>query len=678
MKIGFFDSFNSRLSEGIVKDQDKLHVLNDIPKDDFVLCRDAAGNPTAVYGEDVWDLNPFRLSAKKLNTLRFDAFLDNIDVDAQRNLIRQVKYIVFCLMYYADSGRMGRLSVATIYNLFSIVRIMSVYCYAQRSRELVGVLTLEQLLTTPIYLADFLRVSNLSEARLKFFRQLIANLKAIGESCLGFRVTSIDGLKLEFTEGSQHPVIPTRIYLEMLNRLSDYIERIYPFRGRLESFLAEFSDRKYGLTHFAQKTYGTKVRDRRPTMEEAIAAHQLEGLLEGEFTCSHRRALMPAIYKIQYIIKCVIHAYTGMRDQEVMRLPYECIAQTEVSPATVDEQGIVRDKARMIDVVSTTTKFTGHRSEASWLATSEVVKAVDLARHICRGLADAIGAKLEDLPLLINPSVINYSDVRISVSELRNDQGPERLANILIESSDLAELAETAKSEACVEIFAVGDAWNFTSHQFRRSLAFYGSNSGFVSLPSLKRQFKHVSLKMARYYANRFEKLKTIFGYYDPELDDFIIPPTHIAFEFQMAMPIGVAYDLLSQVFEDSSALIGGAGSYIQKQRERLEADGALIAEVRSDTERRVRDGQICYRRTILGGCTKVGDCDSYMLGDFISCLSCEGAIIKPSFVTKAIEMTIFELERYEVGTGEYQITKHDLDVLTTFASRRINVVEVM
>lgn len=678
MNIRFFDSFNSQASSRFSAEQIMHHALNDTPSDDFVLCRDAAGNPTAVYGEDVWDLNPLRLSAKKINTLRFDVFNDKADIDAQCNLIRQSKYVVFCLMYYVDTGRLGRLSVSTVYNLFSIVRLMSLYCYDQRARKLVGILTLKQLLSTPVYLADFLSVSRLSGARVKFFRQLIVNLQALGESFLGFRVASADGLEFDIAENSQHPVIPTRIYLEVINRLSDSLERIYPLAGRLEKFLTEFSDRNYGLTHYVQKTYGIRKHDRRLTMSEAIAAHDLEGLFEGEFTCSHRRALMSAICKIQYIIKCVIHVYTGMRDQEVMRLPYDCIGQAEVSPALMDEQGKVRDPARMIDLISTTTKFTGYRSEASWLATPEVVKAVEVARHICNGLAEAIGVNAESLPLFINPSIINYERADIGVSALGNKHKPIFLANILIESGDLAELVESAQGQVNVESFSVGQVWKLTGHQFRRSLAFYGSSSGFISIPSLKRQFKHLTLAMARYYSNNFEKIKTIFGCYDPELDDFVLPSNHIAFEFQMAMPIGVAYDLLSQVFEDSSVLIGGAGSYIHKQRERLGVDGALIAEVRADTERRVRDGQISYRRTLLGGCTKVGECDSYMLGEFVSCLSCEGAIIRPACVAKAIEITTAELEQYEVGSGEYQVTKGDLERLLGFAGRRISAVEVM
>ena len=42
------------------------------PAHDFVLCRDEAGNATAVYGDAVWDFNPYRLSARKIARINFN------------------------------------------------------------------------------------------------------------------------------------------------------------------------------------------------------------------------------------------------------------------------------------------------------------------------------------------------------------------------------------------------------------------------------------------------------------------------------------------------------------------------------------------------------------------------------------------------------------------------------
>jgi hypothetical protein len=140
---------------------------------------------------------------------------------------------------------------------------------------------------------------------------------------------------------------------------------------------------------------------------------------------------------------------------------------------------------------------------------------------------------------------------------------------------------------------------------------------------------------------------------------------------------MSVAYDILTEVLGENMPLFGGAGSYIYKQRQRLESGEVLIANVRAETMKRVTNGHLRYRPTLLGGCTKVGECDSYLLGDFISCLTCEGSIIKPQKLNEAIQDAERELAVYEEGSGEYQITKGDRDRLVRYRNRLIGTVEV-
>lgn len=304
-----------------------------------------------------------------------------------------------------------------------------------------------------------------------------------------------------------------------------------------------------------------------------------------------------------------------------------------------------------------------------------------MGQAICRGLSKIYKTDVNDMPLLLNPSIIvRKGDIEVGVTIWRVEAKPESLAtSILIEQSDLAELAATdpGRDFSAENSFAVGMPWNLTSHQFRRSLAFYGSSSGFISLPSLKKQYKHMTLQMARYYANNFENLKTIFGYYDPEKKEFVLPQNHMAYEFQMGMPMSVAYDILTEVLGENIPLFGGVGSYINKQRQRLVSGEAHIADVRAETMKRVANGHLRYRPTLLGGCTKVGECDSYLLGDFTTCLSCEGSIIKPQKLDEAIQDAERELTVYEEGSGEYQITKGDWDRLIRYRHRLINAMEV-
>ena len=225
--------------------------------------------------------------------------------------------------------------------------------------------------------------------------------------------------------------------------------------------------------------------------------------------------------------------------------------------------------------------------------------------------------------------------------------------------------------------FAVGQPWPLTSHQFRRSLSFYGSSSGFLSLPTLRVQFKHMTIEMARYYSNHYDNLRTVFGYYDDKKKDFVLPSNHFAFEYQMAMPMSVANQLIADLLFNEEPLFGGTGSYMEKQKARVKAGEIQIEDVRADTEQRVKSGAISYRPTLLGGCTKAGRCYSFLLGDYAECLSCESAIIKPNKLNAAIEDAANELCSYAEGSGEYQIVKGDIERLTAFKARLIDSVEV-
>lgn len=469
----------------------------------------------------------------------------------------------------------------------------------------------------------------------------------------------------------QHPVIPTRIYIDIINNLGDLLDQVNPGCDQFESFIACFEDRFYGRPVHNQKSLGVGGKKYwRPTFEQAILDHGLNEVMAGEFACSDRRNLSKSLLSLQCVVKTVIHLYTGMRDQEVLRLPYDCLNIEVAAPETIDDQGVVRDRAKMVSILSTTTKFVGYRKHESWLATEEVVRAVKVAQAICRGLAALYKlSDVKDLPLFLNPSIVLHEDTEIGVG--RMDKSVREMnwtSSFLIQPDDLRELSlsDPGRDFYSENKFSVGKPWPLSSHQFRRSLAFYASSSGFVSLPSLKSQYKHMTLQMTRYYANGFENLKTIFGHYDSDKKDYVLPASHVALEFQMGMPMSIATQLLADVLV-GTPLFGGTGSYMEKQKIRVEGGELYVEDVRAETMIRVKNGEISYRATLLGGCTKVGRCDSFLLGDFTECLSCEGAIIKPEKVEEAIASTSAEMATYKEGSGEYQITKYDLDKLVSF-----------
>jgi len=84
---------------------------------------------------------------------------------------------------------------------------------------------------------------------------------------------------------------------------------------------------------------------------------------------------------MQYIVKNVIHLYTGMREQEVLRMQYDCLSDEIYLKEVVDDNGMTRDLARSVSVLSTTTKFTGIQK----------IRIVVRAERSCQGCKNCAG-----------------------------------------------------------------------------------------------------------------------------------------------------------------------------------------------------------------------------------------------------------------------------------------------
>lgn len=655
---------------------DKAPQLLGKPVPEFVLCRDEAGTATAIYGESIWDFNPYRLSANKINRIFFDTVFEEKG-QQQQALIEEAKYLLYCIIYFAGGGRKGGLSAGTLNQYWVVLRLAIQFCYEQRQKPMVGVLHLQQLFTVPAYLGAFIRQGSFRKAVLA---GILQGLTRVGETRLGYAVLN----SVKFEDGrpghKQHPVIPTQIYLKLINSTGDLLDQLYLGVGRFESFIACFADEYYGISYVRQRCLGVGGKANwRPDMAQAIKDHGLTSVFANEFDCPNLRSMQRCLMQIQHIVKTVIHIYTGMRDQEVMRMPYHCITDQVVRQAVVDGEGIERDQPQSVNVFSTTTKFSGYKKEGTWLAPGEVVRAVEVAKAISRGLAKLYKIELDGrCPLFLNPSIISFTRNRAEVGVTKfNDSRGIALLRPLIEKEDLDELAQSDPSRDFYNepAFAIGQPWPLTSHQFRRSLSFYGSSSGFLSLPTLRVQFKHMTMEMARYYSNHYDNLRTIFGYYDDQKKDFVLPSNHFAFEYQMAMPMAVANQLIADLLFDEEPLFGGTGSYMEKQKERVKSGEIHIEEIRADTQQRVKSGEISYRPTLLGGCSKVGRCDAFLLGDYTECLTCVSAIIKPDKLNAAIEDTTDELRKYKEGSGEYQIVRAEIERLTVFKGQFLDSV---
>ena len=201
--IASVQSIGSLFSNGLLpvtSEPDYAPQLYCNPASDFVLCRDKNGNATAIYGESFWDFNPYRLSAKKIRKINFGKVFE-VNGQEQRALIEEVKYLLYCLIYFAGGGRMGTLSASTLRSYWAVLRLAMQFSYEQKQRPMVGVLSLKQIFTVPIYLEAFVESKNLDQGALS---GILNGLVRVGKERLGYEALNSSNFNLARPEYKQH------------------------------------------------------------------------------------------------------------------------------------------------------------------------------------------------------------------------------------------------------------------------------------------------------------------------------------------------------------------------------------------------------------------------------------------------------------------------------------------
>lgn len=652
------------------KSPDEILNISSEPSFDTVLCRDSSGAPTAVYRDLVWDFNPYRLGPRRIRPFNFELY--------PNEMISEAKKIMFFLIYSGNSGRVGRLSPSTLARYFKLLKDIAEFCHSFKNNQFVGQLTIESLLSNKSYLGKFVRIHEHKNSFKNLFKAFLHHASRFPKGCFSSNVISPSEFNIGDRETKQTCVIPSRIYVQLMSDMLDKLDHIHQNMHGLDSFISCLKDRAYGTGVKYQQSLKVPMNSIRPSYKEVVSSHGLDRLLVGSFASKDRKDFTRVLGKIQFLIKHIIHFFTGMRDLEVSSLRYSCVKERLAYPQFTDNNGVVREKNRIVSLISTTTKLTGYPKTESWLACEDVVKAVEVAQMVCRGLSGALELcpEKDNLYLFLGSWVLTKNSHKAdTIPHYSKRRYPVDISDeYILTQGDLDELCLTDPTRNFLsdENYGVGKVWPLAFHQYRRSLGFYGPNSGFLSLPTVKKQFKHNSLLMAQYYSNNFNNMKSFFGFYDEKSKKFILPGGHIAYEFQLGTSADTAEQLILELTKAASPLYGGAGLYMEKQKAKLKSGEVHIGELRSTTNKLAAQGELAYKKTLLGGCTKVGRCDDYLLGNAIKCLSCQSAVIKPEKLKELITDLEQELPLYDRSSGEYQVCEAELSSLKRFEDRLV------
>lgn len=350
--------------------------------------------------------------------------------------------------------------------------------------------------------------------------------------------------------------------------------------------------------------------------------------------------------EIYSICKLVIHVFTGMRHEEVAYLPYNCLD-------SFTYQGV-----KALSIRGGTTKF-GEKNVV-WITNQDAHRAVKIVQKLALVIYEKIGifSPEESIDLYKYPLFIKMVYAGLGVVQHKiphnNIYSPMVISDyqyffdIYITDEDLKELERIDPFRVWREEdnFKLNSKWNFTAHQFRRSLALYASNSGIVSLPSLKRQLKHITENMSLYYSKGSTFAENLLS----------LKKDHFARDYQESVPISQSLSYLSGIIFSDERLFGPLGTNLEKRRKNF-----LIEHDREKTISMFKNGEMSYQETFLGGCTTTTPCESKALRSLVSCLSCSKAIIKKSKLEIAIKAQENMIEQLTKTTVEFRSENEDL-----------------
>ncbi|MCH7310550.1 integrase [Acinetobacter sp. ANC 4805] len=625
-----------------------------LPSSNFVVSRLKDGTVISTYGDLVWDFSVYHPD-KKLDPLIFK-YWEHGEVTYQREqLVGEMKHVFFLIIWMRNKAP---LSNGTLRNYLTVMKALAQYAENES-------LTIKAIIGNQDLLLSFIRNNSsgwLIETLSSLLRLLV--LVDTGESRLNISVVGKEVFKLLYRNNQQyrntlkqHPPIPTRIYSKIISNLLEYLDN-------WEKVADEHLDLVLECYHF-------RLMRKNTSNIKAKASKALVAFVEHQTKKFTLKQLSAALTDVQRISKLIIQVFTGMRDEEAQTLPFNCV---EKIVSNAQAHYVIRGR---------TTKFNrGKVHRTKWVTNYDGARAVQIAQKVATAIYLTQGITIKDdildlsnnHPLYISSSYLGFTTKPIVSKHNQFStaylllNGSRKFKGIVpnIEEEDLYELEQLDPHRAwrAEEKFQIGFQWSLTTHQLRRSLALYAHRSGLVSLPSLRRQLQHITNEMTSYYAKGSSFAKDFIN------DD----KKHFGLEWQDGQFESSSLSYIFNVLLSKDVLYGGHAHWVEHRLK--DKDGVLLVD-RKETINRFKKGELAYKETIVGGCTKVGSCNQIALNWLqINCLTenCRHLVVNLPKLERVIKAQQKMISFLDITSLEYRTEISHLEILNTTKNKILNM----
>ncbi|MBU2969986.1 hypothetical protein KO527_11555 [Pseudoalteromonas sp. C2R02] len=469
----------------------------------IVVCKDTYGNVTATFGQNNWYLMPFARSKEK-HSFNFEEFNNHPELQ------RELKLIAYGWLFNKSPQGRRALSFTSVESQLK--------CMKRTYRFLVknNLKSLKELANSRYYIKfeSYLQSKCLAENTTTYtFVSINAAIRLGPWHKLNLGLTIFEShilsRKLCGKEKQQLLVIPERlcnkIYgkaIELVNDAIPHKQLIVEIENDLQNNYLEgkrILDEKikqghtYTLMEEMGKVnnhkYALAIMDNQPYEAKDIIA-PLANIFQ---TIPLTTITEFKRYIGQLISSCYIicGGFSGMRDSELDKL-------------TPNSYYIDIFEGREYHMLQSHTFKLGEKRE-TWVTASASKKAIELMTTLTNKWRQEVTYPDEKYK---NSLWINQT-WRSQPPKLIKDW-PQRLSrfcrqfDIIVSKADYQECVESnpRSLERIKATVIVGQPWQMSSHQFRRTLAFYCVKNRLGTLVALKQQFKHLYLAMTEWYSN--------------------------------------------------------------------------------------------------------------------------------------------------------------------------------
>lgn len=623
--------------------------VNNIEKN-FVISRTEDGQILSTYQDNIWNLRPYCSNPSQHGVINFETRINP-------KHINEAKKLMFLLLIFGSGRNGSQYSVETLGHYFNDVfkplsdfateKKISIIHILENERYLINYINnycthrgKNQHLSSLLIFLDRLnnRTTGVNYKRSKIFFDVIRQKREHFD------------LLLSHTE-----LIPSRILAESIKERWLQLEEIENNLINLMNFFNSYIDSerfaaaKEMIKHFRWNCNRTIQWD------EAVNKYSLNNLFD-KYNIKNRRYFQGFITKIQGTCRHLLHAYTGMRNGEILNIQTSCLEKIST------ESGVCR-------IISSTSKFTGTNKKAKWITSKEIERIIHILSSINKVISDQYELDLHTLPLFIASNIFvekEKTKVNENIRAKRKfdakDELPLDYSKLCLSSDDKQEIEEIDFNKNIRDL-KIGQPWEFKTHQYRRSLAVYSIQSGLVSLGALQIQFKHLFREMTLYYSNGASYARKLFD----------IPKEHIANEFDKLKSELDTLSYIKNVIFSDEKLFGVHGNFIENNTKQISQEfKTYFFENRNKTLKQFQNGEIAYKETALGGCISIEACDSRLTRSITACFDCHGGVLKKSKVDNVIQKQKEFISFLNTNTIEYRTEVEDLNRLENLKNKLI------